>query len=266
MCHKILILCKNPHPNVQTNAYLSFMKKREFLKTAGILSTGLVLSPLISCAAKTGVVAPVVAPTSFELPPLGYAFNALEPHIDALTMEIHHDKHHGAYVTNLNKAIADKEIFNGKSLEQICEMVTADMAAVRNNGGGHYNHSKFWKWIAPGGAKAPSGELATAINSAFGSFDEMKKQFSEAAKTRFGSGWAWLSVGPDKKLFISSTPNQDNPLMKNLVEKVGTPILGIDVWEHAYYLNYQNKRPDYITAFFNIINWDTVATDFSGVK
>jgi Fe-Mn family superoxide dismutase len=176
-------------------------------------------------------------------------------------MRIHHDKHHGAYVTNLNKAIADKEIFNGKSLEQICEMVTADMAAVRNNGGGHYNHSKFWKWIAPGGAKAPSGELANAINSAFGSFDEMKKQFSEAAKTRFGSGWAWLSADKTGKLLIESTANQDSPIMHG-----NTPLLGLDVWEHAYYLLYQNRRADYVGAFYNVIDWDAVGQRFATAK
>ena len=241
------------------------MKKREFLKTTGILGAGLILSPMLACASRkheaifTESDEALLAISPFTLPELGYATNALEPAIDKLTMEIHHDKHHAAYVTKLNEAL-NGNAYKGKAstLEDICALVTAEDAAVRNNGGGHWNHSMFWKWIKPGGAKVPADALASAINASFGNMDEFKKQFTEAAKSRFGSGWAWLSVGNDKKLFISSTPNQDNPLMKNLVEKPGTPVLGIDVWEHAYYLNYQNKRPDYITAFLGIINWDEV--------
>lgn len=245
------------------------MKKREFLKTAGILGAGVVIAPGLACSGKKTAAAPdIVAtppppppqPKVFELPPLGYANTALEPVIDALTMEIHHDKHHGAYVSNLNKAVAaDQDNFGNKSLEEIFDILTPTSAvALRNNAGGHYNHTQFWNWIAPGSSKAMDGALMKAIMGSFGSYDEFVKQFSEAAKTRFGSGWAWLSVDADKKLFISSTPNQDNPLMKNLVEKPGTPILGIDVWEHAYYLNYQNRRPDYISAFMGIVNWDYV--------
>lgn len=239
------------------------MDKRSFLKTAGVLAAGVVVAPALACKQAKAVVA--VAPTEFVLPELGFAFNALEPHIDALTMEIHHGKHHAAYVTNLNKGLAALPSgFPNSSIDELCANVTSDQPAVRNNGGGHYNHSRFWKWIAPGGTKAPSGDLAAAIDKQFGGLEEMKKQFGEAAKTRFGSGWAWLSLAADGALFISSTPNQDNPLMKNVVEKVGTPILGIDVWEHAYYLHYQNKRPDYISAFWNVVNWTQVEADYAG--
>jgi Fe-Mn family superoxide dismutase len=240
------------------------MNKREFLKTASILSAGVVLSPLAGCATRgLASTAPLDVNGEFTLPALGFALNALEPHIDAMTMEIHHGKHHAAYVTNLNKAIAGAPAFQNLTIEQVCEKVTAEDTAIRNNGGGHYNHSKFWNWITPGGATAPSTEVAAAIDSAFGNFEEFKKQFSDAAKTRFGSGWAWLCVGTDKKLYIASSPNQDNPLMKNLMPKTGTPILGLDVWEHAYYLHYQNRRPDYVSAFFNVINWTKVAEDFA---
>lgn len=199
----------------------------------------------------------------FELPALPYAFNALEPHIDARTMEIHHDKHHAAYVNNLNKAVEGTEM-EGKSLEDLFASISKYPAAVRNNGGGHYNHSLFWEIMGPNKGGAPSGKLADAINSAFGSFDKFKEQFSNAAATRFGSGWAWLVVS-NGKLVVSSTPNQDNPLM-DVAEVKGIPILGIDVWEHAYYLHYQNRRPDYISAFWNVINWDEVAKRFASVK
>ncbi|MFN0032731.1 MAG: superoxide dismutase, partial [Flavobacteriales bacterium] len=245
------------------------MKKREFLKQAGIISAGVIISPMMACkpkqvtaASETAMDAIVpVSPaplTEFTLPALGFATNALEPSIDVMTMEIHHDKHHAAYVNNLNKALGGMPFHeSGYTLEEICALVMEGDTAVRNNGGGHYNHTQFWKWIAPGGS-AMDGELMKALKAQFGSFEEFNKQFTEAAKNRFGSGWAWLSVDADKKLFISSTPNQDNPLMKYVVEKPGTPILGIDVWEHAYYLNYQNKRADYITAFMSIVNWNAV--------
>ncbi len=192
---------------------------------------------------------------AFELPKLTYAYNALEPHIDARTMEIHHSKHHQAYVTNLNNAIAGTDA-EKLSIEEICKNISKYPVAVRNNGGGHYNHSLFWTLMAPNAGGTPSGDLATAIDTAFGSFEEFKKLFAAAGTTRFGSGWAWLIV-KDGKLVISSTPNQDNPLM-DVAEVKGTPVLGIDVWEHAYYLNYQNRRPDYITAFWNVINWAEV--------
>ncbi len=193
---------------------------------------------------------------AFTLPALPYAFNALEPHIDARTMEIHHGKHHNAYVTNLNNAIAGSDA-EKLSIEEICKNVSKYPAAVRNNGGGHYNHSLFWTILAPNAGGNPTGAVADAINSAFGSFDEFKTKFAAAAGGRFGSGWAWLIVGSDKKLQITSTPNQDNPLM-DVAETKGTPILGLDVWEHAYYLNYQNRRPDYIAAFWNVVNWNEV--------
>jgi Fe-Mn family superoxide dismutase len=200
---------------------------------------------------------------AFTLPNLPYAFNALEPHIDARTMEIHHGKHHNAYVTNLNNAIAGTDAEN-LSIEDICKNISKYPAAVRNNGGGHYNHSLFWTILSPAGG-SPSGPLAEAINSAFGSLDEFKTKFAAAGATRFGSGWAWLIVDGNGKLAITSTPNQDNPLM-DVAEVKGTPILGLDVWEHAYYLNYQNRRPDYIAAFWNVVNWSEVAKLFGAAK
>jgi superoxide dismutase, Fe-Mn family len=194
---------------------------------------------------------------AFELPALHYATDALEPHIDKTTMEIHHDKHHQAYVTNLNKALEGKPEATS-SIEEIVKHISKFPAAVRNNGGGHYNHSLFWNILGPNKGGEPTGDFAKAINETFGSFADLKTKLQEAGATRFGSGWAWLSVGADKKLQVSSTPNQDNPLM-DIAEIKGTPILGIDVWEHAYYLKYQNKRPDYLAAIWNVINWDAVA-------
>ncbi|WP_233164514.1 superoxide dismutase [Pedobacter sp. ASV28] len=194
---------------------------------------------------------------AFELPALAYATDALEPHIDKLTMEIHHGKHHQAYVTNLNKALEGKPEANA-NLDDLIKNISKYPAAVRNNGGGHYNHSLFWTVLGPNKGGEPTGDLAKAINEAFGSFADFKTKIQDAGATRFGSGWAWLSVGADKKLVISSTPNQDNPLM-DIAEVKGTPIFGIDVWEHAYYLKYQNKRPDYLAAIWNVVNWDAVA-------
>lgn len=193
----------------------------------------------------------------FSLPALPYPTNALEPHIDAKTMEIHHGKHHQAYVTNLNAAIENTE-WAPKSIEEIMAQVSTLAPAVRNNGGGHYNHSLFWQILGPNGGGAPTGKIGDAIQGSFGSYDAFKEALSKAGMTRFGSGWAWLSKDASGKLFISSTPNQDNPLM-DLAELKGTPLLGVDVWEHAYYLNYQNRRADYLAAFFNVINWDAVA-------
>ncbi len=201
---------------------------------------------------------------AFELPALPYATNMLEPHIDAKTMEIHHGKHHNAYVTNLNNAIAGTDA-EGKSLDELMSNISSASAAVRNNGGGHYNHSLFWTVMSPNGGGTPSGDLASAIDSAFGSFDAFKEAFAKAAATRFGSGWAWLCAGSDGQLFVTSTPNQDNPAM-DIAEQPGTPILGLDVWEHAYYLNYQNRRPDYIAAFWNVVNWDEVAKRYATAK
>ncbi|GAA4142972.1 superoxide dismutase [Sphingobacterium kyonggiense] len=201
---------------------------------------------------------------AFQLEALPYANNALEPHIDALTMEIHHDRHHQAYVDNLNKAIAGTEAENA-SLEDILKNVSKYSAAVRNNGGGHFNHKLFWTILGPNAGGELTGELAQAINDTFGSFDELKKKLQEAGATRFGSGWSWLIVGEDGKLAVTSTPNQDNPLM-DVAEVKGTPILGIDVWEHAYYLKFQNKRPAYLEEIFNVINWDAVAERYAQAK
>ncbi len=201
---------------------------------------------------------------AFELPQLPYAYDALEPHIDARTMEIHHSKHHAGYTNKLNAAIAGTDLEN-KSIEEILANLDAVpeniRTAVRNNGGGYANHALFWAIMSPNGGGAPSGELADAINAAFGSFDAFKEQFSNAAATRFGSGWAWLVVESDGSLSVTSTPNQDTPLMEGK-----TPILGLDVWEHAYYLNYQNRRPDYIAAWWSVVNWDAVAERFAAAK
>lgn len=200
---------------------------------------------------------------AFELPSLPYAYDALEPHIDARTMEIHHGKHHAGYTNNLNNAIAGTDL-EGKSIEEIL-VAGFDNAAVRNNGGGFYNHSLFWQVMSPNGGGQPSGALADAINAAFGSFDGFKDAFSKAAATRFGSGWAWLCVKGGGAVEVCSSANQDNPLMPG-IGCTGTPILGLDVWEHAYYLNYQNRRPDYISAFFNVINWDEVSKRYEAAK
>lgn len=201
---------------------------------------------------------------AFELPNLPYAFDALEPHIDAKTMEIHHDKHHATYVAGLNAALEGKSEFEGKTVEEVIANLDAVpeavRTAVRNNGGGHANHSLFWESLAPNAGGKPTGELAAAIDAKFGSFDAFKEQFAAAAKTRFGSGWAWLSLA-NGELEISSTPNQDSPIMEGK-----TPLLGLDVWEHAYYLNYQNRRPDYISAFWNVVNWDKVAERYAAAK
>lgn len=200
---------------------------------------------------------------AYELPKLPYAYDALEPNIDAKTMEIHHSKHHNTYVTNLNAAVEGTE-FAGKDLLELISNIDAlpadKQTAVRNNGGGHANHTLFWEILAPGGATAPTGELASAIDAKFGSFDAFKEEFGKAATGRFGSGWAWLVVDGGE-LAITSTPNQDSPVMEGK-----TPVLGLDVWEHAYYLNYQNRRPDYISAFWNVVNWDVVAEKFAAAK
>jgi Fe-Mn family superoxide dismutase len=200
---------------------------------------------------------------SFKLPQLPYAFDALEPHVDARTMEIHHGKHHAGYTNNLNAAIADTEN-EGKSIEDILKNLDMNNAALRNNGGGFYNHSLFWSVMSPNGGGLPTGELADAINEAFGDFDTFKSAFSKAAATRFGSGWAWL-CSTNGKLDVCSSANQDNPLMPS-IGCGGLPILGIDVWEHAYYLNYQNRRPDYVSAFFNVVNWEEVSARYAASK
>jgi superoxide dismutase, Fe-Mn family len=201
---------------------------------------------------------------AFELPQLPYAYDALEPHIDKETMNIHHTKHHNTYITNVNNALAGNEELLSKSVEELISNLDAvpeaARTAVRNNGGGHANHSLFWQILSPNGGGAPAGELADAINSKFGSLESFKEEFAKAATTRFGSGWAWLQVS-NGELEVSSTPNQDSPLMEGK-----TPILGLDVWEHAYYLNYQNRRPDYISSFWNVVNWDEVSKRYSAAK
>lgn len=201
---------------------------------------------------------------SFELPKLPYAYDALEPHIDARTMEVHYGKHHNGYTTNLNNALKGTNL-EGKSIDEILKNLDMNNGAVRNNGGGYFNHNLFWEVMSPNGGGKPSGELAKAIDDAFGSFDAFKEKFSTAAKTQFGSGWAWLCVKKGGKLEVCSTPNQDNPLMPG-VGCDGYPILGLDVWEHAYYLNYQNRRPDYVAAFWNVVNWEAVQANYDKHK
>ena len=223
------------------------MKRSEFLQKSIVLAGASVVLPSFA--------SPVA--DSFSLPSLPYAFDALEPHIDRLTMEIHHDRHHKAYVDNLNKALPGTT----KTLEEILAMVSTQPVAVRNNGGGHWNHSFFWNVLAPAKGSKPSAALAKQIDTDFGSFEAFKAEFAKAATSRFGSGWAWL-IKKEGRLVVSSTPNQDNPLM-DLAEVKGQPILALDVWEHAYYLKYMNKRADYIAAFWNLVNWDFVSTNFS---
>ena len=201
---------------------------------------------------------------SHTLPELTFAYDALEPNIDAATMEIHHTKHHQGYVNKFNAAIEGTDL-EGKAIEDVLANVSAHSAGVRNNGGGHYNHSLFWSILAPNAGGTPTGDLAAAIDKAFGSFDAFKEAFANAAATRFGSGWAWLIVNAEGELEVTSTPNQDNPLM-DVADVKGTPILGLDVWEHAYYLNYQNKRPDYIASFWNVVDWSKVAEKFAAAK
>ena len=201
---------------------------------------------------------------SFELPKLAYSHEALEPHIDSRTMEIHHGKHHAGYTNNLNNAIKGTSM-EGLSIEEILSKLDMNNMAIRNNGGGFFNHSLFWNVMSPGGGGVPSGGLMTAINDSFGNFEEFKLAFSKAAGTRFGSGWAWLCVHPGGKLEVCSTANQDNPLMQG-IGCGGYPVLGLDVWEHAYYLNYQNRRPDYVSEFFNVINWEAVSASFNKKK
>jgi superoxide dismutase, Fe-Mn family len=254
------------------------MHKRTFLKSGLFLGfaaasaafleackTGAKGSDSAKTAAGPTLPAPKIRRTEpFKLAPLPYANGDLEPHFDKMTMEIHHDRHHQAYVTNLNDAVKGT-VYADYELEDILARITSADAdkKIRNNAGGHWNHSFFWQSLKPGATTQPGAELATAITKTFGGYDQFKEQFTNAAKSVFGSGWTWLCVGKDKSLFITTTPNQDNPLMLQLGGKTGTPILGLDVWEHAYYLKYQNKRPDYIAAFYNIINWAEVDTRFN---
>lgn len=249
------------------------MDKRTFLKTGLFLSMGATaLLEACKSAAKSvsgSAMPPVLPPPTarragaFTLPALAFEPAALEPHIDKMTMEIHHGKHHQAYVNNLNDAVKGTPFADYELEDILLRIGTGDAdKKIRNNAGGHWNHSFFWQSMAPGAGGAPGGALANAINTKFGSFDKFKEEFNNAAKGVFGSGWAWLCVGKDKGLFITSTPNQDNPMMLQVVKQTGTPILGLDVWEHAYYLKYQNKRPDYISAFYNVVNWKEIGMRF----
>jgi len=242
------------------------MKRRNFLSALGVLSAAATVKPISSTIEKINHLNSDTRSkntmSKFELPKLPYSYDALEPVIDKMTMEIHHTKHHQAYVTNLNKAVEGTEM-EGKSLEALMSSISKYPVAVRNNGGGHFNHTLFWNIMKQGGG-TPSGALLEAINSTFNSVDEMKEKFNNAAMTRFGSGWAWLVVAGGK-LVISSTPNQDNPLM-DVADVKGTPILGLDVWEHAYYLKYQNRRNEYVGNWWNVVNWDEVAKRFSEAK
>jgi superoxide dismutase, Fe-Mn family len=236
--------------------------RREFIKKSALLAVAAAGLPVFKNEMLAGITPP--AETSpFTLPALPYDYAALEPHIDTMTMQIHHDKHHGAYVTNLNKALAENKMENVQ-LENLLMSASTLPPAIRNNGGGHWNHSMFWKIMKPGGGGNPSGEIAEAINAAWGTFEEFKNKFNDAAMKRFGSGWAWL-VTQNGKLNIGSTPNQDNPLM-DVSELKGTPLVCLDVWEHAYYLHYQNKRVDYITAWWNLVNWDEAAKRYKESK
>ncbi|MBK7476468.1 MAG: superoxide dismutase [Haliscomenobacter sp.] len=239
------------------------MNKRQFLKTNLSLLGALVTAPMLGWAKNWTWAGPVPASPEdpFSLPALDYAFNALEPFIDEKTMMIHHGKHHAAYVKNLNAAIQGTP-FAGKTLEEILAMVTDKEPAIRNNGGGHYNHSLFWKILTPKKGTQPSAECTQAITQEFGGMPQLKEKLLNAAKAVFGSGWAWLAVDAKGKLFVSSTPNQDNPLMTNLAALKGTPILGIDVWEHAYYLKYQNLRADYLEAVWNVLNWEEISSRY----
>lgn len=238
--------------------------RRDFIRKAGILALAGFATPLIAFSEERGLsnaaVEPFSADGEFSLPPLPYAYDALEPHIDKMTMEIHHTKHHQAYVTNLNKALTAAGIKNG-NLDDIIAHVSKYETVVRNNAGGHWNHSFFWKIMKPGGSQ-PDGKIREMIDGTFGSIDEFKTKFNDTALKRFGSGWAWLIVDEKKKLTIGSTPNQDNPLM-DLSDLKGIPVLGIDVWEHAYYLKYQNKRNEYVNAWWNLVNWNEVNTNLA---
>jgi len=241
--------------------------RRKFLgdtAKAGLALTSLAALPsyLSASTIQKGISSP--DSTSFAQDPLPYGYDALEPSIDAKTMEIHYTKHAAAYTKNLNEAAAAEKIDTGKPLEDVLKNVSKYSAKVRNNGGGHYNHELFWKLMKKGGEGKPSGKLLAAIEKDFGSFDTFKTKFTDAGKTRFGSGWAWLLVGADKKLIVGSTPNQDNPLM-DVSEVKGYPLLGLDVWEHAYYLKYQNKRPDYIEAWWSVVNWNFVQQRFEKI-
>lgn len=240
------------------------MNKRNFLKSFAIITaTSFLQIPKIMGfnTENDEIIPTTIKDNDFSLPNLEYDYDALVPHFDKMTMEIHHSKHHAAYIKNLNEAIKNTP-FEKMTLEEIQNKVTNKFPIIRNNGGGHYNHSLFWKIIAPNAGGEPTGKLAESIKNTFGSFEKFKEEFNKAAKNHFGSGWAWLAIDKNKKLFITSTPNQDNPLMTKINKQKGTPILCLDVWEHAYYLKYQNKRVDFINAFWNVVNWKAVEKIF----
>lgn len=248
------------------------MKRRDFVKLGTLAAVGTALTPMIACDTtqsneeeENTTVENTVTFIPFELPTLAYGYDALNPVIDTETMTIHHTKHHQGYVNKVNATLEEGHAWAGKTLPEMFAMLedNEENISIRNNGGGHYNHRLFWQCLRPLNDVAIPQNLAEAINNDFGSFENFAEEFSTAAATQFGSGWAWLSIDSEGKLFVSSTPNQDNPLMKNIVEKSGTPILGIDVWEHAYYLNYQNKRKEYIKNFISIIDWDFVAKRYT---
>ncbi len=241
------------------------MNKRTFIKATAIITGGAIVLPEWACKSPSLVKSiDSIRKDPFTLAPLSFGYEALEPYFDTMTMQIHHDKHHAAYITKLNDAIKGST-YESATLEKILFNINkSDNVAIRNNAGGHYNHTFFWESLHPNGIKLSHEGLITAINTTFGSFDKFKEQFSTAAKSVFGSGWTWLCMDNNKLLFITTTPNQDNPLMSNFASKLGVPILGLDVWEHAYYLKYQNKRADYINGFFNLIHWEKVAQRFVG--
>ena len=240
------------------------MKKRTFIKLAGTVSAGMLVAPFVGCGSSTDSSAKSVAPRpfGFDQEPLGYDVAALAPKIDAVTMEVHYGKHHAGYVRKLNNALRAAEgAYDGQGLMELLAGLAPDQTALRNNGGGHYNHTLYWRVLTPGGAPAPEGLLKEELEATFGSVEAFAEQFAAAGASQFGSGWAWLCVDSGGNLVVTSTPNQDNPLTDGL-----TPILGLDVWEHAYYLNYQNRRPDYIGAFWNVVNWEQVAANYAASK
>ena len=243
------------------------MDKRTFLKVTGAAGAGLVLTPWMGCAPQdpqSSSVTTTFGPDTFKLPDLGFAFDALAPAMDAATMEIHHGKHHAGYVRKLNAALDGTSTSSDGRLESLLAEVSPDNAALRNNGGGHYNHTLYWEVMRPGGPNGPEGDLAALITRDLGGVEAFAAAFAKAGATQFGSGWAWLMVNGEGKLEVTSTPNQDNPLMTQCVERTGTPILGMDVWEHAYYLNYQNRRKAYIEAFMSVVNWEAVSSRLEG--
>ena len=246
------------------------MDKRTFLKLTGAAGAGLVLSPWLGCAPgdapdpSKGSGGTTFGPVTFKLPDLGFAKDALAPGIDAETMDIHHGKHHAGYVRKLNAALDGMSSSTDGSLEALLAEVTPENAALRNNGGGHFNHTLYWEALRPGGPATPEGDLAELIGRDLGGVEAFATSFAQAGATQFGSGWAWLMVNSAGKLEVTSTPNQDNPLMQQCVERTGSPILGMDVWEHAYYLNYQNRRKDYIQAFLGLVNWESVSSRLQG--